>query len=80
MTVEGADFLRAALLAVATFSDFDPDNDPHQEHDFGAVDVAGRELFWKIDYFDDTMTIHAEAPSDPTACTRVLTIMLAEEY
>jgi hypothetical protein len=41
--------------AVQRFDAFTPDNDPHGEHDFGAVTVEGHKVFWKIDYYDPTM-------------------------
>lgn len=69
-----------ALRKVATFVQFDDDNDPHKEHDFGSFELAGRSLFWKIDYYDQTLTFGSDDPSDPEQTTRVLTIMLAEEY
>ncbi len=68
------------LEAVAAFDSFDPDNDPYGEHDFGALEVEGERLFWKIEYFDRALTGHSLDPADPTVTTRVLTIMLAEEY
>ncbi len=77
---QGAAFIVRALSAVRDFTDFSEDNDPHGEHDFGTVEVDGQKLFWKIDYYDSTLTWGAEDPSDPTTCRRVLTIMLAEEY
>jgi hypothetical protein len=66
--------------AVREFETFDADNDPYGEHDFGAFDIAGQELFWKIDYYDAAMKFGSEDPTDPAKTTRVLTIMLAEEY
>jgi hypothetical protein len=69
-----------ALREVATYTDFGEDNDPWGEHDFGAFDVAGRKFFWKIDYYDKDMRYGSEDPADPEETTRVLTIMLAEEY
>jgi len=68
------------LRNVATFDTFKPDNDPHGEHDFGAFDVAGNKIFFKIDYYDKTLEFGSPNPSDPTVTTRVMTIMLAEEY
>jgi hypothetical protein len=65
---------------VELFNDFTPDNDPYGEHDFGAFDVAGTRVFWKIDYYDAALEYGSEDPSDPRQTTRVLTIMLAEEY
>ena len=72
---------QAAILGkVMSFAAFTPDNDPHQEHDFGAFDHAGSRIFWKIDYYDAACKYGSEDPADPTKTTRVLTIMLAEEY
>ena len=70
----------ALLLAVRRFDAFDGDNDPHGEHDFGAVEVGGRRRFWKIDTYDRDLRGHSPDAADPAVTTRVLTIMLAEEY
>jgi hypothetical protein len=68
------------LAAVRAFDAFDADNDPWAEHDFGAIEVAGERVFFKLDYFDLTRAFHSPEPADPTVTERVLTIMLAEEY
>ena len=65
---------------VETFDAFTPDNDPYGERDFGAFEHNGEHIFWKIDYYDATMTSGSEDPSDPKQTVRVLTIMLASEY
>ena len=70
----------AILDAVASFDGFDPDNDPYGEGDFGALEVEGERPFFEIDYFDRSLTSHSPDPADPSVTTRVLTIMLAEEY
>lgn len=75
-----SDVQAIVLRKVATYSDFDEDNDPWGEHDFGAFDVGGHKFFWKIDYYDANMEYGSEDPADPAKTTRVLTIMLAEEY
>ncbi len=85
MLTAGVDALPSDVKAmvirrVATFSDFTPDNDPHGEHDFGRFSLGGRKFFFKIDYFDPTLTYGSEDPADPAKTTRVMTIMLAEEY
>ena len=67
-------------LRVQKFSVFNAKNDPHQEHDFGSFTMSGQKYFWKIDYYDRDMIYGSEDPSDPEKTTRVLTIMLAEEY
>ena len=38
----------AALQKTATFDEFNEDNDPHGEHDFGSFELCGRKFFWKI--------------------------------
>jgi hypothetical protein len=74
------DELVQLLERVRSFKDFNGDNDPHGEHDFGSFEVAGEKFFWKIDYYDLDRRYGSEDPSDPEKTTRVLTIMLAEEY
>ena len=72
---------QAAILGkVMRFDAFTLDNDPHGEHDFGAFDHAGNRIFWKIDYYDAACKYGSNDPADPSQTTRVLTIMLAEEY
>ena len=85
MLTAGVDALPTDVKAmvirrVATFSEFTADNDPHKEHDFGSFMLAGRKFFWKIDAYDADMRFGSENPTDPNKTTRVLTIMLAEEY
>ena len=69
-----------ALQMVATFADFTDANDPHGEHDFGSFELVNRKFFWKIDYYDRDVRSGSDDPSDPEKTTRVMTIMLAEEY
>lgn len=70
----------ALLAAVRGFDRFDADNDPHGEHDFGEVTVAGHRCYWKIDYYDRDLHFASPDPADPTVTTRVLILMLAEEW
>jgi hypothetical protein len=65
---------------VETFDRFTSENDPYGEHDFGSFCHNGHKIFWKIDYYDRTMTKGSEDPSDPKQTLRILTIMLASEY
>ena len=57
------------LTKVVEYNDFNEDNDPHGEHDFGSFDQNGNKIFWKIDNYDGQEGIDL-----------LLTIMLAEEY
>lgn len=63
-----------------TYADFTPDNDPYGEHDFGSFEYAGKWIMWKIDYYDRTCEGGSPDPADEAVTTRVLTVMLAEEY
>lgn len=76
----GALTMVQAMAAVAAFSDFSADNDPYGEHDFGAFQIDGQRLFWKIDYYDLDLVMASPDAADPTVTRRVLTLMLAEEY
>lgn len=80
VNAKGPIFTLQASLQVQNFADFSPDNDPYEEHDFGAFDLAGEKLFWKIDYYDHSLQAGSENPADPALTRRVLTIMLASEY
>jgi hypothetical protein len=71
---------RDVLNAIAVFDDFEDDNDPHGEHDFGCIEVQGQKVFFKIDYFDQTQAYHSEDPGDPSVTQRVMTVMLASEW
>ena len=71
---------RSLLAKVRAFDTFTEDNDPHGEHDFGAVDEDDVHCFWKIDYYDRATEFGSPDPADPAITTRVLTIMRADEY
>src|SRR5260370_33385597 len=75
-----SDVKAMVIRRVATFSDFNADNDPHGEHDFGSFTLAGRKFFFKLDYYDRTLTYGSEDPADPAKTTRGMTITLAEEH
>ena len=72
--------IRTIIRAVRDYLTFSPDDDPHGEHDFGSIAILGNKFFWKIYYYDKSLEKGSEDPSDPAKTTRVLTIMLADEY
>jgi len=76
----GQEDVERIVQTVAVFDDFCHANDPYEEHDFGSFEAEGEKIFFKIDYFDRTLTYHSPDPADPTVTERVITIMLAEEY
>lgn len=72
--------IAALLRQVMTFNAFSEDNDPYGEHDFGSFKEDGQTFFWKIDAYDKNLEYGSPDPTDPAVTTRVLTLMLAEEY
>ena len=76
----GDDTVRRIVQAISTFDDFCNENDPHEEHDFGAFETDGVWIFFKIDYYDKNFQYRSPDPADPAVTERIITIMLAEEY
>ena len=76
----GPEAVERIVKTIGVFDDFCHANDPHQEHDFGAFEAEGQRVFFKIDYFDESLSYHSPDPADPSVTKRVITIMLAEEY
>src|ERR1700693_1510226 len=68
--------IAGALVEVARFSNFTPENDPHGERDFGNFKLCQRTFYWQIDAYDENMEFGSEDPTDPAKTTRVLTLML----
>lgn len=69
-----------ALQAVAEFKDFNEENDPHGEHDYGSFDLLGREYWFKLDYYAPDMEHASEDPADTTKTQRLLTVGLAMDW
>ncbi len=76
----GDDFVLKVVDGVRSFDAFSQDNDPWGEHDFGAVDIEGQRVFFKIDYYNPDCTAGSENPANEGITHRVLTIMLPSEY
>ena len=81
VAAEGDAFAATCRAAVAAQADFPADDDPDGLHDFGAVEVLGRRVWWKIDlYADETLHWGSERPDDPACTVRVLTILFPEDW
>ena len=65
---------------VRIYDSFDAGNDPYGEHDFGVIDLDQTRVFWKIDYYDKSLSTASPDPANARLTERVLTIMLAEEW
>ena len=76
----GPDAVARLVRTLIAFDDFSHENDPHEEHNFGAFDADGERVFFKIDYYDKDLQAHSPDPTDPNVTQRVLTLMLASEY
>jgi uncharacterized protein DUF3768 len=76
----GAEVVARIMRTIEVYDDFCHGNDPHQEHDFGSFDADGNTIFFKIDYYDSTLSRHSPDPANLRVTERVITIMLAEEY
>ena len=73
--------LATVCRAVKNYSGFTADSDPFGEHDFGSVLIDGRfTIAWKIDAYDHSLTKHSPDATDPVVTTRVMTIMMGDEY
>ena len=68
------------LAQVRGYDRFEKGNDPYGEHDFVSIQSGEYLVYGKIDYYDKACLYGSEDPSDPEQTTRVLTIMLAEDY
>lgn len=77
---KGSAFVVAAIKAMRAFDNFSTDNDVYREHDFGAFDLDGERVFFKIDYYDRSLSMHSPNAANPNETVRVLTLMLASEY
>lgn len=74
-------YMQAAITErVRSFEEFDEENDPHGDHDFGSFEYFGKTIFWKIDCYDGKYEWGSPDPANPDVTRRVLTIMIAEEY
>jgi Protein of unknown function (DUF3768) len=72
-----SDVRAMVIRKVATFVAFTGDDDPYGEHDFCNFEVAGQKFFFKIDLYEEA---DVKSANGEPVVTRVLTIMLAEEY
>ena len=76
----GDDQIAELMVVIAQFDTFSSANDPYGEHDCAAVDIHGRRVLWKIDYYDRNLEFASPDPANPSLTKRLMTVMLAEEY
>ena len=68
---------QAELMRAIRQATFDRDS---PERDMGLVGVHDVKVLFKIDYYDANLEFGSEDPADAAQTTRVLTIMLPEDY
>ncbi len=68
------------IKEIQEFNNFNNDNDPYGERDFGSFEYREERILWKIDYYDLSMEGQSKDPADPLKTNRVLTLMLANDY
>ena len=70
------------VLKIKAYDNFNEDNDPHGEHDYGRFQLENnkQDIIWKIDYYDTNYKYGSENPSDLSKTRRVMTVMLPCEY
>lgn len=76
----GRDVIGRVVRSISIFDDFCNANDPYEEHDFGSIEVDGNTIFFKIDYYDKTLTAASSDPTNPNVTERIITIMMSSEY
>ena len=73
----GAEAVERIVKTIGVFDDFCHANDPHEEHDFGTFEVDGHTIMFKIDLYEEP---DVKGSNREPVVTRVLTIVLAEEF
>jgi Protein of unknown function (DUF3768) len=73
----GDEAVARIFRTIVVYDDFCHENDPYEEHDFGAFEVDGQVIFFKIDLYEEP---NVNNPNGEPIVNRVMTIMLAEEY
>jgi hypothetical protein len=74
-----ADEKREQLITlVRNFTEFNEENDPNGEHDFGRVKLDSKDYFFKIDYLDSDW--HYGVDPLEQKPNRVMTLMSSKEW
>ena len=69
--------VQAQLLAAFRRCSFSPDS---PERDFATITFRDRKVWLKIDYYDGALEFGSDDPADASVTTRVITILLPEDY
>ena len=74
--------LNQLIQQVKDYNQFDAENDPYGEHDFGYLTFNSEKYYFKIDYYAKGSNYQrgSEDPSNESITTRIITLMRADEY
>jgi len=67
------------ITLIREFNEFNKDNDPYGEKDFGRVTLGDKQYFFKIDLYDSSWEWGWDSSSNTEPC-RLLNIMETCEY
>ena len=76
----GQSAVHKIISRVRMFNEFNTNNDPYAEHDFGAITLDCVKVFWKIECYDRNLQFASPDPTNPEVTIRIITIMRADEY
>lgn len=68
------------MLKIHHFDNFTHDSDPYGEHDFESFDYNDEKIYWKIDYYDQSMQYLSLNLTDIAETVCVVIVMLASEH
>ncbi|MEM1363436.1 MAG: DUF3768 domain-containing protein [Pseudomonadota bacterium] len=77
---EGPEFVAACLEAVASYDDFNEENDPFGTHEMGFMEVQGKKVWWKLDLYDRAYENGSPNPTSLADTRRVLTVLFPSDY
>ena len=81
VAARGLPFQLQCLLEIAAITAFEPENDPEGWHDFGAIEVRGERVWFKLDlYSDERMEWGSDRPDDPSLTYRVMTVLFPSDW
>lgn len=73
-------FVQTCRRTTGFHTDFPPESDTHGLHEFGAFQICGTNVWWKIDCYDRSYEWGSEDPGDPSQTARVLTILFPSDW
>ncbi len=80
VAARGELFVQTCRRTTGFHTEFPPESDPNGLHEFGAFQICGTSVWWKIDAYDRAYEYGSEDPGDPDATARVLTVLFPSDW